>query len=42
VLDQLLQDAARAMPHMRDLWAARRHVFAALAAERRRLEAVRT
>ena len=41
ILDQLLHDAARALPHMRDLWAARRHVAAALAAEVRRLEAIR-
>ena len=41
VLDQLLHDAARAMPPVRDLWAARRHVASALAAERRRLDAVR-
>lgn len=41
VIDQLLRDAARARPHVRGVWEAGRHVTAALAAEVRRLEAVR-
>jgi hypothetical protein len=41
VLDQLLHDAARALPYRVDLWQAHGHVAAALAAEVRRLAAVR-
>ncbi len=41
VLDQLLRDAARARPHVRAVWEAGRHIAAALAAEVRRLGAVR-
>ena len=41
VLDQLLHDAANARPHERALWSCRRHVAAALAAEVRRVGAVR-
>ena len=39
ILDQLLHDATGAFPHARELWARRRHVAAALAAEVRRLAA---
>ena len=41
VLDQLLNDAARAIPYLPGLWQCRGHVAAALAAEARRLAAVR-
>ncbi len=41
VLDQLLHDGARAFSFARGLWVCRSHVAAALAAEVRRLEAVR-
>ncbi len=41
VLDQLLHDAARALPYRVDLWQAHGHVAIALAAEVRRLAAVR-
>jgi hypothetical protein len=40
-LDQLLHDAARALPYRADVWQARGHVTAALAAEVRRLSAIR-
>ena len=39
ILDQLLHDATAAFPHARELWACRRHVAAALAAEVRRAAA---
>jgi hypothetical protein len=39
VLDQLLHDATGTFPHARDVWACRRHVAAALAAEVRRVSA---
>jgi hypothetical protein len=41
VLDQLWNDAARAIPYLPGLWQCRGHVSAALAAEARRLAAVR-
>lgn len=41
ILEQLMLDAARALPHVRDLWAARHDIGAALAAEVTRLAAVR-
>lgn len=37
VLDQLLSDATRALPHAPWVWIARRHIAAALTAEMRRL-----
>jgi hypothetical protein len=42
VVDQLLRDAAKALPHVRALWAGRRDVSAALNAEVRRLATIRT
>jgi hypothetical protein len=36
ILDQLLHDATRAFPQARDVWACRRHIATALAAEVRR------